>query len=208
MFTATFQKMGFFKFFENKYAEQLSVSQKIGGRSAGRLRTYDIRQTRTFICAQMKRNDAVSRRFIQYITMFSSEVLILVRDAKTGRIVTKPTKDQMWLIRRKAGTGRLSKSDWQIIKEVDTEFFESMDRHRRWRFGFEEYYDIYVWDLEPGRNSVDMYRIIKEVSTPIFDYRLFLSCANSFSESLSSAKNHRCQRYVASSGTHSQKHYS
>ena len=87
----------------------------------------------------------------------------MVRDAKTGEIVVKPPKDQLWLYRQKAGLGRASKNDWTILKEVGTAFFEDMDHYRTWRFSFRDYYDVYVWDLRPGRTYPELHNCVQEV---------------------------------------------
>ena len=38
-----------------------------------------------------------------------------------------------------------------------------MDRSRKWRFGFDEYYDVYIWDASPGRPYVMFQKKIEEV---------------------------------------------
>lgn len=39
-----------------------------------------------------------------------------------------------------------------------------MESERKWHFGFNEYYDVYIWDLEPGQPSLSLYSAIYEVS--------------------------------------------
>lgn len=102
-------------------------------------------------------NDPVSRRFIQYLAMQACRLVVLVRDAKTGKIIVEPPEDQLWLIREKAGLGRAAKNEWNNIKSVGPDFFEEMDERRQWHFGFQEHYDIYVWDLEAGNAWTDLY---------------------------------------------------
>ena len=56
--------------------------------------------------------------------MQSSRVLVLIRDAKTGNILTKPDEgqeNQNWLARSKSGLGRASKNDWDVTS-VRTDF--------------------------------------------------------------------------------------
>ena len=72
-----------------------------------------------------------------------------MRDAKTGKILHSPPPDERWLKREKSGLGRASKNEWDVIASVGEEFFELMERNRDWYFGFSEYYDVYIWDLEP-----------------------------------------------------------
>ena len=70
--------------------------------------------------------------------MASCDLVILVRDAKTGDIIVKPPEEELWLVREKVGLGRAAKNDWNVISEVGSEFFEQMDEHRKWHFGFKE----------------------------------------------------------------------
>ena len=76
------------------------------------------------MCANIKRNDPVSRRFLQYLSMQTNNVLVLIRDAKTSKFLRKPPDEEMWLSRHKAGIGRASKNEWTVTKEVGLPFFE------------------------------------------------------------------------------------
>lgn len=109
----------------------------------------------------MKRNDPAVRRFIQYVVMYSSQMHILVRDAKTGNFITEPTNDDLWLIRMKRGIGRAAKNTWDVIRSVDEQFFEEMDQIREWHFSFDDYYDVYVWDNEAGQPFAWLYENIQ-----------------------------------------------
>lgn len=53
------------------------------------------------MCATVKRNDPGMRRFLQYLAMHTW-VVVVIRDAKTGKIVTQTPKNQMWLNREKS----------------------------------------------------------------------------------------------------------
>lgn len=80
------------------------------------------------MCGHIKRDDPVSRRFIQYLANETWEIRALVRDRKTGRILIQPPKDEMWLLREKSGWGRANKNDFNIIAEIGPDFFEKMVR--------------------------------------------------------------------------------
>ena len=108
-------------------------------------------EIRNFLCGHIKRNDPASRRFIQYLAMETSKVVVLVRDGKTGKIILKPPTEQNWLARYKEGVGRASKREFITTQSVGEKFFEEMDRLRKWSLSFNEYYDVYVWDFEPGQ---------------------------------------------------------
>ncbi|PIA96173.1 hypothetical protein CB0940_10666 [Cercospora beticola] len=115
----------------------------------GPARGAPIVECKNVICAHIKRNDPVSRRFIQYLMLFTSELCILVRDAKTGHIILQPPKEEQWLARTYIG-GR-----WKITGEVNEEMLEQFsDTHAYsdFRFGFDEHYDLIIWDLEPGEH--------------------------------------------------------
>ncbi|KAJ4245492.1 hypothetical protein NW762_014001 [Fusarium torreyae] len=40
------------------------------------------------------------------------------------------------------------------------DFFKLTDAFREWRFGFQDYYDVFVWDFAPGQSYMDMYNVI------------------------------------------------
>ena len=145
----------------------MTVRHQSGSRGEGR-RTHAMFEARNFICAHIKRNDAVSRRFIQYLAMQTNTLCLLVRDAKTAHILVKPPEEELWLLREKAGVGRAVKTTWNIVRKVGPEFFKEMDNHRKWHFGFTDYYDVYVWDLEAGNPYSHLYGQVQEVGIPTF----------------------------------------
>lgn len=153
---------GFIPYFQSENADLLTVRQQTGSSRGNTRRSHHIREIRNFICGHIKRNDAASRRLIQYLTMETSHLVILVRDAKTGRTLVTPPKDQLWLVREKIGIGRASKNEYNVITQVGPKFFEQMDKHRRWHFGFDNYYDVYVWDLVPGQAFTHLYNRLHE----------------------------------------------
>ena len=73
------------------------------------------------MCATVKRNDPEMRRFLQYLAMHTW-VVVVIWDAKTGKIVTQTPKNQMWLNREKSGLGRASKNEWTAVSEVGPSF--------------------------------------------------------------------------------------
>jgi hypothetical protein len=62
--------------------------------------------------------------------MMPFELIVLVRDAKTGDILVKPPKEERWLIREKVGWGRASKNEYKDVAWVGPKFFEAMDKFR------------------------------------------------------------------------------
>jgi hypothetical protein len=144
-------------------ARELTVRQQNSGRGQFR-RSHATFEVRNFICAHIKRDDQVSRRLIQYFSMQSSKLLVLVRDAETGKLLLKPPEEERWLYREKSGLGRASRNDdWHIIRSIGPQFFEEMDKYRQWKFSFKEYYDIYVWDLEAGEPFPALYNCVQQV---------------------------------------------
>jgi len=141
-----------------------TVYHQTGSSRGNTRRSHHIREMRNFICGHIKRNDAASRRLIQYLTMETAHLIVLVRDAKNGRTLVMPPKDELWLIREKVGLGRASKNEYDVLSQVGPKFFEQMDKHRRWHFGFDDYYDIYVWDPVPGNPFSYLYNKLQQVS--------------------------------------------
>lgn len=151
---------GFIGYFTGSEAEKMTKYHQSGSRAHGR--SHAAIELRSFICAHIKRNDPASRRLIQYLRMDTSQVCVLVRDAATGKIICAPPKEELWLCRDKLGLGRAAKNHWRTVKAVGPQFFEEMDQYRQWHFGFRDYYDIYVWERDPGRHISSLQRIIQD----------------------------------------------
>ena len=141
----------------------MTVHHQTGSRGMER-RAHASLQSRNYIAAHIKRDDQASRRFIRYLSMQTYRVMVLVRDGKTGRVLTSPPKDQLWLLREKSGFGRAIKKSWNVLREVGGEFFDELDENRKWTFSFNDYYDIVVWDNEPGEIYANVYNVVCEVS--------------------------------------------
>lgn len=78
-----------------------AMTEKIQTGSRGQARpAHSVTEVRNFMCANIKRNDPVTRRFLQYLTMKSTKVLVLIRDAKTSKILSSPHAEE-----HKAGRG-------------------------------------------------------------------------------------------------------
>ena len=95
----------------------MSSSHQTGSRGQQYRRAHAIIEYRNYMCCHIRRNDPASRRFCQYLSMQSNRVVVLIRDAKTGRILTKPQEgshELYWLRRKKAGLGRASKNEWDV----------------------------------------------------------------------------------------------
>lgn len=155
------KSQAFIPYYVMGHAEEMTSHQQSGSRGH-MVRQHASREARNFTCAHMKRSDPVTRRFIQYIAMKTSFVCILVRDGKTGRIIQQPPDSQLWLLRHKAGLGRASKNEWVVDQQIGEAFFEDMEKRRTWRFGFNDFYDVYIWDLRPGNDFLNIYRTIHE----------------------------------------------
>ncbi|KAM6506796.1 hypothetical protein FALCPG4_018622 [Fusarium falciforme] len=153
------QELGFFPYFVDLEAQQHSRYNQVGGRSSSR-RQHDIVETRNIIVGHMKRNDPITRRFLQYLSMRTGELLIMVRDGKTGRVITAPPEEHLWTYRMKQGLGRASKNEWRNVLEVGPLYFDMIDMLREWRFGFHDYYDVFIWDFVPCQSSLDMYNVV------------------------------------------------
>ncbi|KAI1206620.1 uncharacterized protein F4807DRAFT_463565 [Annulohypoxylon truncatum] len=157
--TQQLHELGFFPYFKDFEAQKHSHFHQIGGRSQHR-RQHSIFEVRNIIVGHMRRNDSVTRRFLQYCTMRTGELLLLVRDGKTGKIITAPEEEHLWTMRRKEGLGRASKNEWDIMLEVGPEYFDMVDILRRWRLGFEDYYEVWLWDFVPCNDPITLYNVI------------------------------------------------
>ncbi|KAF2995552.1 hypothetical protein E8E13_003449 [Curvularia kusanoi] len=157
-------QLGFIPYFHADKAEAVTNYFQTGSRGMTR-RAHQHTEMRNFVCGHIKRDDPISRRFIQYLAMESWELRALVRDAKTGKVLISPPESELWLVREKSGWGRASRNEYEVLGEVGPKFFESMDKSRRWHFGFEEFYDVYIWDSSPGRSFFILQRKIEEVLT-------------------------------------------
>ncbi|KAK9414658.1 hypothetical protein SUNI508_10941 [Seiridium unicorne] len=150
---------GFFPYFQDFSAARTSKHLQVGARSSLR-RQHDIVETRNIIVGHMKRNGPVTPRFLQYCLMRAGDMLVLVREGKTGKVLTCPNEEHLFTYRVKQGLGRASKNEYEDILNVGPEYFAVADRLRRWRFGFDDYYDVWLWDYAPGRERIDTYNLL------------------------------------------------
>lgn len=118
-------QLGFIPYFTGDKAEKVTHYAQTGSRGMAR-RSHAVVEMRSFICGHVKRDDPVSRRFIQYLSNETWELRALVRDRKTGHILIQPPKDELWLVREKSGWGRASRNEFSIVSEVGATFFEQM----------------------------------------------------------------------------------
>lgn len=125
--------------------------------------TYDYIESKNVIAAYMKRNDPVTRRFLQYLKMRTGEVALLVRDGKTGRVITAPPEEYMWTYRRRNAVGETDHSKWDQVLKMGPQFFELTGQQRQWKFGFTDYYDIVIWDLTPNKSRKDIFNLVMSV---------------------------------------------
>ncbi len=167
-------------------AQVLSSNLKSGSSRGQGGRTHSVVEFRNWLCAHIRRDDPASRRFLQYLSMRTSRVLVLIRDAKTSRILSSPPANQLWLHCEKAGSGRARKNDWSAQTEVRPEFFEKsipplsdllanvadsrlVEELRQWHFGFNDYYDVYIWDLKPSKPWINFFDTIYQVRLSFVD---------------------------------------
>ncbi|TVY87687.1 hypothetical protein LAWI1_G006032 [Lachnellula willkommii] len=157
-------QLGFIMYFESTSpdAMDLTIRHQTGGRGQNR-RSHAHFEARNFICAHIKRDDQVSRRLVQYLAMQTHEILVLVRDAESGKLLITPPEDERWLYRQKSGLGRAVKNEWNVIRSIGPQFFEEMDRYREWHFSFNEYYDVYVWDVAAGECFAHLYNLVQNI---------------------------------------------
>ncbi|KAL8925664.1 MAG: hypothetical protein Q9208_003347 [Pyrenodesmia sp. 3 TL-2023] len=155
-------QLGLVPYLQFEEAEEISSNFKSGSSRGQGRRVHSIVESRNWLCANIRRDDPATRRFLQYLVMRTSRVVVLIRDVKTSKILSTPPADQLWLHREKAGIGRASKNEWFVRAAVGPEFFEKMERMREWHFGFNDYYDVYIWDLKPGKPWASLFNTVYE----------------------------------------------
>lgn len=151
---------GFFLYFAELNSARHDTTQEKSRKSKER-RKRGVVQTRNIIAGHMKRNDPVSARFIEYLRMFSGALLVMVRDGVTGRILTAPSEKQWWVTR----TRKHSQNEYENVTKIGPCFFECIERVREWRLGFDDHYDIMIWDLRPNLLSSALLANVTSVST-------------------------------------------
>jgi hypothetical protein len=136
-------QLGFIPYLRFDHADEVTQQNRAAVRSQGaRIEVKNV------IAGHIKRDDPVSRRLAQYLAMQSRYVVMLVRDAKTGRVLVTPEEEHCWLVRTKVG-----RSDWVVKKSVGDDLFQQISgkKAREWQFGFTDYYDVIIWDLLPAQ---------------------------------------------------------
>ncbi|KAL2126582.1 hypothetical protein VTI74DRAFT_651 [Chaetomium olivicolor] len=96
----------------------------------------------------MKRNDPVTRRFVQYAAMRPDERLILLRDGKDGRIITAPGNGQLWITRSRRGVNVVVR-DGPAVSPV--------------AIHFDSHFAVYIRDFAPGKQPLDMCHHLREL---------------------------------------------
>ncbi|KAI1147920.1 hypothetical protein F4825DRAFT_455000 [Nemania diffusa] len=161
--TKQLHDLGFFPFFTDLSAENYSRHFQVNGSRSQQRRRHDFVEARNIMVGHMKRDDSVTRRFLQYLSMRTGEVLLAVRDGRTGNIVTAPrSKDALWTLRSKKGMGRAAKNEWDIELEIGREYFDFVEEYRNWHLGFDDYYEVWIWHFVPGEPGIYLYNVIVE----------------------------------------------
>ncbi|KAK8008784.1 MFS allantoate transporter [Apiospora marii] len=155
-------ELNFFPYFRDFTAMQRTHHNEVGNRQRGVRRQHSMVETRNVIVGHMKRNDSVTRRFIQYCIMRAGELLIMVRDGRTGEVITSPEENQLWTWREKHGVGRANKSEWTNILEVGPSYFFKVEMLRDFYLNFDDYYEVWIWDFRPGERPLVLYNTIVE----------------------------------------------
>ncbi|KAI9708922.1 MAG: hypothetical protein M1820_003616 [Bogoriella megaspora] len=163
-------QMGLIPYHQYIAAEETTSHHQVGGRGQ-QGQFHAMAESRNLVCFHIKRNDPASRRFIKYLTMQTWIVLTLVRDATDGRIIAQPPEDELWLQREKYGAGRASKNKWTVLRKVGKKLFEEIDKQRDWRFGFDDYYDVWIWDNMPGNPFGELYSTVTNMMIKAYRFR-------------------------------------
>ena len=152
-------QLGLIKYLESSNAGERMSDNEATHRTRG---ARIVKEFKNITGAYIKRNDPISRRFVQYLSMCSGQICVLVRDGKTGRILVQPPEEHLWISRTRIVGGGMPKNDWQIHRKVGPELFEQLSAEEavKWRFGFNDFYDVQIWDLRAGRPYEELLSVI------------------------------------------------
>lgn len=117
-------------------------------RGAGR--SHAATEARNYIAANMSRDDPRVKRFISLVQTHTAELIVYIRDCKTGEMIVEPPEEEKWIIRDKMGAGRLHRGKWTIRQPFDRTFKANLERDRLWK-SFRDCLDVVVWDRLPAR---------------------------------------------------------
>lgn len=114
-------------------------------------RTFGIVEARLFLAGSVKRNDYASRRFIEYFSMQTDRLFVLVCEATDRGILIQPPPEVEWLLRRGFGRlGSLEDQEWVVEKYICSVFFDELQRYAQRTVRFNECFDMAVCDREAG----------------------------------------------------------
>ncbi|KAI8626051.1 hypothetical protein F5Y19DRAFT_466640 [Xylariaceae sp. FL1651] len=134
--TKQLHDLEFFPIFFDLNAESFSHHYQAGGSRSRQRKSHHFVEARNVMVSHMKRNDSITRRFLQYCSMRTGEILLAVRDGRTGKVITAPSDETvLWTLRSKVGMGRATKNEWDS-------------------------YEVWIWDLIPGEKGLLLYNII------------------------------------------------
>ncbi|KAI1435512.1 hypothetical protein GGR50DRAFT_314561 [Xylaria sp. CBS 124048] len=162
-FTKQLHDLGFFPFFTDLDAKNTSHHYQAGGARSQQRRQHHFVEARNLMVGHMKRKDPVTRRFLQYCSMRTGELLIAVIDRRNGKVLTAPKdQDALWTLRYKMGKGRAAKNEWETVLEVGHEYFLGVELYRNWHLGFDDYLEVWIWSFVPGEDGFMLYNVIVE----------------------------------------------
>ncbi|KAI2637266.1 hypothetical protein GGS21DRAFT_489042 [Xylaria nigripes] len=161
--TKQLHDLGFFPFFTDLDAKSTSHHYQAGGARSQHRRKHHFVEARNLMVGHMKRKDPVTRRFLQYCSMRTGELLLAVIDGRTGKVLTAPKdKDALWTLRYKMGMGRAAKNEWETVLEVGPDYFVGVELYRNWHLGFDDYLEVWIWSFVPGEDGFMLYNVIAE----------------------------------------------
>ncbi|KAF7184910.1 hypothetical protein HII31_13722 [Pseudocercospora fuligena] len=155
-------KLGIIPYLQFDMAEQMTFS-KVS--FVNRQRVRGISQAKNVMCLYLKRNDPISRRFVQYLHMASSKVCVLVRDAKTGNVLRpRPPQKHFWLLRAGFQHGADAEPEWTVKKSIGDDLFKDLEglKAQTLQLGFNDIFDVTVWSTEPGQQWATFYNTIQD----------------------------------------------
>lgn len=147
---AHLRRIGFIPYALSHHSIHASGFTQTSRHSGSSVRLHAATEARNYIAANMSRDDPRVYRFIEILKTHRSELIVYIKDCKTGHVLVDPPVDERWIIRDKIGAGRLHRGKWTIRHPFDKVFKATLERERLWQ-SFRDCLDVVIWDRLPAR---------------------------------------------------------
>ncbi|KAI5850540.1 hypothetical protein DFP73DRAFT_473014 [Morchella snyderi] len=147
---AHLRRIGFIPYALSHNSIHASGFTQTSRHSGSCVRLHAATEARNYIAANMSRDDPRVYRFIEILKTHRSELIVYIKDCKSGQTLVDPPMEERWIIRDKIGAGRLHRGKWTIRHPFDKAFKATLERERLWQ-SFRDCLDVVIWDRLPAR---------------------------------------------------------